>query len=85
MALGEISLDGRVVLYVLVRGGITAAIHRSHILEPIVRPCAGVIRDALILIQDNACAQRVLVSMTFRDVEGISVMNCSVVDNICRS
>ena len=75
MALGEISLDGRVVLYVLVRGGITTAIHRSDILEPIVRPFAGVIRDAFILIQDNARAQRVLVSMTFLDVEGISVMN----------
>ena len=48
MALGEISLDDRVVLYVLVRGGITAAIHRSDILEPIVRPFAGVIRDAFI-------------------------------------
>ena len=75
MALGEISLDGRVVLYVLVRGGITAAIHRSDILEAIVRPFAGVIRDAFILIQDNARAQRVLVSMTFLDVEGISVIN----------
>ena len=75
MALGEISLDGRVVLYVLVRGGITAAIHRSDILEPIVRPFAGVIRDAFILIQDNARAQTVLVSVTFIDVEGISVMN----------
>ena len=75
MALGEISLDGRVVLYVLVRGGITAAIHRSGILEPIVRPFAGVILDAFILIQDNARAQRVPVSMTFLDVEGISVMN----------
>ena len=75
MALGDISLDGRVVLYVLVRGGITIAIHRSYILEPIVRPFAGVIRDAFILIQDNARAQIVMVSMAFRDVEGISVMN----------
>ena len=75
MALGEISLDGRVFLYVLVRGGITTAIHRSDILEPIVRPFAGVICDAFILIQDNARAQRVLVYMTFLDVEGISVMN----------
>ena len=49
----------------LVRDGIMAAIHRSDILEPIVRPFAGVIRDAFILIQDNARAQRVLVSMTF--------------------
>ena len=75
MALGEISLDGRVVLYVLVRGGITAAIHRSDILEPIVRQFAGVIRDAFILIQDNARAQTVLVSMIFIDVEVISIMN----------
>ena len=75
MALGEISLDGRVVLCVLVRGGITAAIHRSDILEPIVRPFAGDIRDAFILIQDNARSKRVMVSMTFLDVEGISVIN----------
>ena len=65
MALGDISLDGRVVLHVLVRAGITVAIHGSDILESIVRPFAGVIRDAFILIQDNARAQRVLVSMTF--------------------
>ena len=71
MALDEISLDGRTVLYVLVRGGITVAIHRSDILEPF----AGVIGDAFILIQDNARAQTVLVSTTFLDVEGISVMN----------
>ena len=75
MALDEISLDGRTVLYVLVRGGITVAIHRSDILEPIVRPFAGVIGDAFILIQDHARAQTVLVFMTFLDVEGISVMN----------
>ena len=75
MALYEISLDGRTVLYVLVRAGITVAIHRSDILEPIVRPFAGVIGDAFILIQDNARAQTVLVFMTFLDVEGISVMN----------
>ena len=75
MALYEISLDGRTVLYELVRRGITAAIHHSDILEPIVRPFAGVIGDAFILIQDNARAQTVLVSMTFLDVEGIIVMN----------
>ena len=62
-------------MYVLVRGGITAAIDRSDILEPIVNPFAGIIGDAFILIQDNAHAQTVLVSMTFPDVEGISVMN----------
>ena len=56
VALDEISLDGRTVLYVLVRAGITVAIHRSDILEPIVWPFAGVIGDAFILIQDNALA-----------------------------
>ena len=75
MALDEISLDGRTVLYGLIRAGITVAIHRSDILEPIVRPFAGVIGDAFILIQDNARAHTVLVSTTFLDVEGISVMN----------
>ena len=52
MALDEISLDGRTVLYVLVR----AAIRRSGIIEPIVRALTGVIGDAFILIQDNARA-----------------------------
>ena len=74
MALDEISLDGRTVMYVLVRGGIMAGIHRSDIIEPIVRSFASVIGDAFILIQYNARAQRVLVSMTFLYVEGISVM-----------
>ena len=75
MALAEISLDGRTDMYVLVRGGVTAAIHRSDNLEPIVRQCAGVIGEAFILIQDNALAQTVLVSMTLLDVAGNSVMN----------
>ena len=48
MALPEISLDGRTGMWVLVGGGTTAAIHRSDILEPIVRPFAGVIGDAFI-------------------------------------
>ena len=42
----DISLDGRTDMHVLVRGGITAAIHRSDILEPTVRPFSGVIGDA---------------------------------------
>ena len=75
MALDEISLDGRTVLYVFVRAGKTVAIHRGDILDTIVRPFAGVIGDAFILIQDNARAQTVLVSMTFLDVEDSSVMN----------
>ena len=75
MALAEISLDGRTDMYVLVRGGITAAIHLIDILEPIVMPFAGVIGDAFILIQDNALAQTVMVSMTFLGVEGNRVMN----------
>ena len=75
MALNEISFDGRTYLYVFVRSGITAAIHRSDILEPIAGPFAGDIGDAFILIQDNARAQSVLESMTFLDVKGTSVMN----------
>ena len=75
MALAEISLDGRTDMPVLVRGGITSSIHRSDILEPIVRPFVCVIGDAFILIQDNALAKTVLVSMTFLDVEGIRAMN----------
>ena len=60
---------------VLVRGGITSSIHRSDILEPIVRPFVCVIGDAFILIQDNALSKTVLVSMTFLDVEGNNGMN----------
>ena len=75
MALADISLDGRTYMYALVIGGITAAIHLIDILEPIVRPFAGVIGDAFILIQDNTLAQTVMVSMTFLEVEGNSVMN----------
>ena len=69
------SLDGLTVMYVLVRGGITAGIHSNDILKPIVRSFADVIGDAFILIKYNARAQKVLVPMTFLDVEGISVMN----------
>ena len=75
MALADISLDGRTYMYALVIGGITAAIHLIDILEPIVRPFVGVIGDAFILTQDNALAQTVMVSMTFLEVEGNSVMN----------
>ena len=75
MAWAEISLDGRTDMHVIVRGGIMAAILRSDILELIVRPFAGVIGDAFILIRDNALAQTVRMSMTFLDVEGNSVMN----------
>ena len=75
MAWAEISLDGRTHLHGLVRGGITAAILRSDILEPIVRSFAGVIGDAFILIQDNGRVHTVRVSMNFIDVEGSSVMN----------
>ena len=48
MALAEIYLDGHTDMHVLVRAGITAAIHRSDILEPNLRPFSGVIGDAFI-------------------------------------
>ena len=50
----DIQLDDRTDLHVFARGGITAARHRSDILEPIVKPHAGTIGDAFILTQDNA-------------------------------
>ena len=52
----EIPLDGRIDLNVFARGHITVAIHRNDIREPIVRPLAGAIVDALILMQYNARA-----------------------------
>ena len=56
-------------------GGIMTARHRSDILEPIVRPHAGAIGDAFILMQDNACAHTAQVFMTFTDETCIIVMN----------
>ena len=52
----EIYLDGRADLYVFARGHMTAAIHSNDNREPLVRPYAGYIVDAFILIQYNACA-----------------------------
>ena len=52
-----------------------AAIHRSDILEPIVRPHASDIGDTFILMHDNARAHTAYVSTTFIDDTGISVIN----------
>ena len=68
-------MDGRTDLYVLARGHITVAIHRNYIREPIVRPLAGAIVDAFMLMQYNASAFPARVSLTFLDDEWISVMN----------
>ena len=59
----------------LARGGITASIHRNYIREPNVRPYTGAIGDAFILMQDNALARTVRVSITFVDDEAINLMN----------
>ena len=50
------SVDGCTDLHVLARGAITEAIHRSDILEPIVRSYAGAIGDAFILMQGGVDA-----------------------------
>ena len=50
------SLDGRTDVHLFARGGITEAIHRSDILEPIFRSSAGSNGDGLILMQYNARA-----------------------------
>ena len=70
----EIPLDGRTDLYVFARGGITSERHRNDIREPLVRPYAGAIVDAFILMQDNACAHTARMYLTFHCDEGISVM-----------
>ena len=57
------------------RRHITAAIHRHDIRTPIVRPYAGAIAGAFVLMQDNARDHAARVSLTFLDDEGISVMN----------
>ena len=71
----EIPLDGRTDLYVFPRGRITVAIHRSDILEPIVRQHTGASGDGFILMQDNARSHIAHVSMTFIDDTAISVTN----------
>ena len=63
----DMSLDGPADLHVHGRGGITAAIHRSDILEPVVKATAGAIGNAFILMQDNARAQPARVYMTLLD------------------
>ena len=71
----EIPLDGPTDMYVFARSHMTAAIHRNDIREPHVRPYAGAIVDAFILMHDNACAHTARMSLTFLYGEGISVMN----------
>ena len=60
----DIPFDGRTDMYVFSRVGVPAEIHRSDVMEPIVRPHAGAIGDAFILMQDNARAHAAQVSMT---------------------
>ena len=68
-------LDGRTDMYVFARGHMTAAIHRNDIRTPMVRPYAGAIVGAFILMQDNACNHAAQMSLTVLDDEGISVMD----------
>ena len=75
MVWAGISLDGHTDWYVFARGFITAVRYRNEVLGPIVRPFAGAIGDAFISMQDNARAHTALVSSTFLNDEGISVVN----------
>ena len=70
-----IPLDGCTYLYMFAIAHMTAAIHRNAIREPIVRQYEGAIVDAFMLMQYNARAHTVRVSVTFHDDEGTSVMN----------
>ena len=78
MVWATISLDGRTDLCACARCGITAAIHRSAILEPIIRPHADAIGDAFIVMQYIARVPTAWQSMTFLYDECISVMNWPV-------
>ena len=70
-----VPLDVHTDLYVFPGGGKMAAIHRSDILEPIVRPHACANCDAFILMQDNAPANTDQLSMTFIDDTGMRMTN----------
>ena len=47
-------LQGHLQLYVMAAGTLTAVRYRDEILDPIVRPIAGAIRNNFILMQENA-------------------------------
>ena len=55
MVWGGMFYEDRTDLYLINRGTLTALRYRDEILEPIVRPFAGVIGDNFMLMQDNAC------------------------------
>ena len=54
MVWGGISYEGRMDLYVINGGTLTALRYQDKILDPIVMPIAGAIGDNFILMQDNA-------------------------------
>ena len=70
----EIPLDGRTDLYVFARGHMRAAIYRNDIREAIVKPYAGAIVGAFIVMQDNARDHAAQMSLTCLDDEGVSVI-----------
>ena len=72
----EILLVGHTHLFVFPRGGIMAEIHRSDILERIVRQHSCAIDDAFIVMQDNALSHAAQVYMPFMgDTTCIRVIN----------
>ncbi len=54
MVRAGVSIDGRTDLYVLDRGTMTAQRYRDKVLDPIVRPYAGAVSEAFIVMHDNA-------------------------------
>ena len=49
-----ISIKGRIELYCLENGALTAVRYRDEILQPIVRPYAGAVGHGFLLMHDNA-------------------------------
>ena len=54
---GDICLDGRTDLVVIDGGALTAVLYRDEVLEPMVRPFAGVLGQDFVLMHNNARPQ----------------------------
>ncbi|GFX07062.1 transposable element Tcb2 transposase [Trichonephila clavipes] len=68
---GGISIDGRIDLYIIRDGPLTARRYRDEILRPIVVPYAAAIGDDFILMDDNCRPPRANLVEDFFFEEGI--------------
>ncbi len=71
MVWGGISMEGRIDLYLLDNGTLTAIRYWDEILGPIVRPYAGAVGPGFLLVHDNARPHVARVCRQFLEDEGI--------------